>query len=276
MKAATLRTLTTEERDHFDIEGYHIACGMLDASEVLTIRDTFMRQAQGGPVPGLSEIREDMPADDPLTRFPRMMHPHRHDELPVGPLAKRYLLDRRIEDVLWDLWDEEPIAAQSMFYFKPPGSRGQDLHQDNFYLGIKPGTCMAAWIAIDRAEGENGGLRVVPGSHRMDVVCPEASDLSVSFTNHHVAVPEGAEAVQLELDPGDCLFFNGSVIHGSRPNTTTDRFRRSLIMHYAPASCHMTARHYRPLFNFRGEVVRREENTQGGPCGELMPAKSPH
>jgi len=59
-------------------------------------------------------------------------------------LALRYLLDDRLEDVLTDLFGEEPLAAQSMLYFKPPGAKGQALHQVNFYLKVEPGICIAA------------------------------------------------------------------------------------------------------------------------------------
>ena len=34
------------------------------------------------------------------------------------------------------------------------------------------------------------------------------------------------------MRPGDVLFFHGALVHGSLPNVTKDRFRRSLIGHY--------------------------------------------
>jgi len=46
----------------------------------------------------------------------------------------------------------EALACQSMLYFKPPGARGQVLHQDNFYLHARRGTCVAAWLALDRSD----------------------------------------------------------------------------------------------------------------------------
>jgi phytanoyl-CoA hydroxylase len=58
------------------------------------------------------------------------------------------------------------FAAQSMFYFKLAGARGQALHQDNLFLLAHRETCPAAWIAIDDCDVDNGGLMVVPGSHR--------------------------------------------------------------------------------------------------------------
>ena len=58
-------------------------------------------------------------------------------------------------------------------------------------------------------------LVVVPGSHRLDIVCPEKADPTLYFTSDHVPVPEGLEAVPLTLNAGDMLFFNGSLIQST-------------------------------------------------------------
>ena len=129
-------------------------------------------------------------SSDPLAFYPRMMHPHNHGDKIVGPLSLRYMLDSRIEETLTALMGEEPVAAQSMFYFKPAGARGQELHQDNFYLRVSPGTCYAMWLAIDDADESNGGMKVVPGSHVLDISCPEKADMNVSFTDAYVPVPK--------------------------------------------------------------------------------------
>ena len=78
-----------------------------------------------------------------------------------------------------------------MLYFKPPGAKGQALHQDNFYLLVEPGTCIAAWIALDDADQDNGGMLVVPKSNQLEIQCPHEADPALSFTRHEVDVPEG-------------------------------------------------------------------------------------
>lgn len=270
-------SLSPEQVVEFRERGFLIARGMLGGAEVDEIRQTFMAMAGKGPVPGLSDASRMFSADDPLACYPRMMHPHRHPDKPVGPLAMKYMLDPRIGVVLRELFNEEPLAAQSMFYFKPPGARGQDLHQDNFYLRVHPGTCVAAWIAIDDADRENGGLVAVPGSHRLDVQCPGQSDRSIFFTGDRVDPPPGMAEEAIDMHAGDVLFFGGSVIHGSYPNRSKGRFRRALICHYAPMSCIECARSYFPLYNFAGDIVAREAATGGGPCGEPVASEAtPH
>jgi phytanoyl-CoA hydroxylase len=259
-------SLTAEQLACWRAEGYLIAPGLLDASEVDAIRRRFDEIAAGEPIPG--HWQPDRSADsagDPLRRYPRVMMPHRFDAL-----SRRYLLDRRVHDALVPLLGEEPIAAQSMFYFKPPGARGQALHQDNFYLKVKPASCIAAWIAIDPATPENGGLYVVPRTHDMDIVCPDAADPSESFTTHLVNVPNGLKAVPARLAAGDCLFFNGSLIHGSGPNRHPTLWRRSFICHYISRRSTHISKFYHPLLDFAGNVVARDLTDDGGPCGEEL------
>lgn len=234
------------------------------------LREEFMALHARGPIPGHFAPKPQEPGGpyDILRDYPRVMHPHQ-----VNDVALRYLLDARIAAVLRDLLGEEPIAAQSMFYFKPPGARGQALHQDNFYLRVEPGTCVAAWMALDRVDRANGGLEVVPGTHLMDLFCPEEADSDVSFTKEYVPPPPGLERVPVDMDPGDVLFFNGSLVHGSEPNSTADRFRRSFICHYTGRSAERISAYY-PTLTMAGDPVHLQPATGGGPCG--TEAVGPH
>ncbi len=233
-----------------------------------------MAANRDGPVEGLSEIRRrkvdgavgGYDASDPLAFYPRMMHPHKHVDKPIGPLAMRYMIHPRLKPILAALFAEEPFAVQSMFYFKPPGARGQGLHQDNFYLRVKPGTCMAAWIAIDDADEGNGGMMCVPNTSALDIACPEKADPALYFSTEHVEPPPGLKPECVRLKAGDVLLFNGNVIHGSTPNTSVDRFRRSLICHYVPAST-IQMSHYYEAYDFSAHRRDIETNEDGGPCG---------
>jgi ectoine hydroxylase-related dioxygenase (phytanoyl-CoA dioxygenase family) len=253
--------LTEEQRLRFETEGYLVVKGLFAKEELQEIERTFEDMSHKS-VPGYFE--PDFAADgtDPLRRYPRVMHPHRFDET-----AKRYMLHPPVLAALESLYGEEALAAQSMFYYKPPGSRGQALHQDNFYLKVEPGNCIAAWTAIDPADEENGGLLVVPKTNGHEIVCPDEADAKESFTNHYVKPPEGLKAVAVPLEAGDVLFFNGNLIHGSYRNKTKDRFRRSFICHYANASAAKISHYYRPLFRADGSPVDLEVNPDGGPCG---------
>jgi ectoine hydroxylase-related dioxygenase (phytanoyl-CoA dioxygenase family) len=204
----------------------------------------------------------DPTSTDPLKRFPRMIHMHRWDETSL-----RWMIDARLNTVMTALLGREPFAVQTMLYFKPPGARGQALHQDQYYLRVKPGTCMAAWMALDPCDEENGCLQVVPGSHDLPVLCTQKADTTISFTDITVPIPEGTPVLPVRMEPGDVFFFNGSVIHGSYPNSSRDRFRRALIGHYVAGEAREVARYYHPVLHMDGTEVSLEVSQGGGPCG---------
>jgi phytanoyl-CoA hydroxylase len=152
----------SELKEEFQQNGFAVARGLFSPEEIATIRETFMQQAANGPVEGLSDgHHQHCSPNDPLAFYPRMMHPHRHTDKLVGPLSMQYMLDGRVHDVLSEIMGDEPVAAQSMFYFKPPGARGQDLHQDNFYLRVAPDTCYAAWTAAGNGAPQSGRCAVL-------------------------------------------------------------------------------------------------------------------
>jgi hypothetical protein len=250
-------------------DGYLVVPRLFAPAECDELAATFAEiyeqaRRNGGEIPGCFKIgTPEEIAVDPLKRYPRMLWPHRHN-----PVVTRYMLHSSLGAALTELFGEEPFAAQSMFYWKPPGGRGQAFHQDNFYLRVKPGTCIAAWIPLDPVDEENGGLMVAPGTQHLDIVCPEEADPALSFTKDLVPIPAGYHETPVRLDPGDCLFFNGSIIHGSYPNRSATRFRRSFICHYIGASTEELGQHDKPALAFDGRAVDALRYTVGGgPCG---------
>jgi phytanoyl-CoA hydroxylase len=248
----------------FDEHGYLVAPGLFDAEEAAFLRDHFIRLREAGSYPG-DVVGVEPGSDDPLKRYPRMIHMHRWDGV-----AHDWLLGPRLADSLSCLLDGlEPFAVQTMLYFKPPGARGQAVHQDQHYLRVEPGTCIAAWMALDPCDVENGCLEVVPGSHEWPVLCTIGADTSESFTDITVPLPDDAELVPVLMEPGDVLFFNGSLVHGSKPNGS-DRFRRALIGHYIEGDARQVARWYHPVLRMDGREVELEAGSGGGPCGEWV------
>lgn len=262
----SLKVLTEEQMKQFETEGYVIVRGVWSKEEVEEIQAEFEKISHSA-IPGYFEPVLDGEQEDPLRRYPRVMHPHRFNDL-----SKQYMLHPVVLDIMHDLYGEEALAAQSMFYYKPPGSRGQALHQDNFYLKVEPGNCIAAWAAIDRCDEENGCMLLVPKTNTYEIVCPEESDANESFTTHYVKPPKEEKPIAAIMEPGDILFFNGNLIHGSYRNKTKDRFRRAFISHYANSSAMSISHWYNPLYKADGTELSLEANPDGGPCGIETPA----
>lgn len=251
-----------EQIGFFKDNGYVVVPQVFPPDEVEELREHFMVMRAQGPFPG-DDSGIDSKADDPLKRFPRLIHMHRWDQRSMD-----WMTDRRLNDIMSALYEGvEPYAVQTMLYFKPPGARGQALHQDQFYLMARPGTCVAAWLALDDCDEENGCMRVVPGSHDWPLLCAEKADTTKSFTDVTVPVPEDTDVIPIRMKAGDVLFFNGTLIHGSYPNESKERFRRALIGHYLTGDCDAVRIHYHPVYNMRGEVVDFGQTPGNSPCG---------
>ena len=252
--------LTEAQKNFYQDNGYVVVKGLFSPEEVAGYREHYMALRQS-PQPG-DDTGIDIGGDDPIKRYPRMIQPNRWDAR-----SHQFMLDARLKECLTELLDREPYAVQTMVYFKPAGSRGQALHQDNYYLRVKPGTCMAAWMALDDCDEANGCMQVVPGSHTWDILCTQEADTTISFTDVTVPLPAGKAARPVLMAAGDVLFFNGSIVHGSFPNTTQDRFRRSLVAHYIEGDAVAVSKSYQPAFRMDGTPLELEASQGGSVCG---------
>ena len=252
-----------EQKQFFDTEGYLVVEGLFAQDEIDSYKQHFedLRLAQKASK-ATSSTEATSVSNDPLIEYPRIMQPHRHDEASLN-----WLIDARLNTVMTGLLGQSPYAVQTMFYFKPAGARGQALHQDQYYLRVEPGTCIAAWMAVDDCTVENGCLRVVPGSQTMPLLCLTESDTSVSFTDVTVEIPNEDIVVPVEMKAGDVLFFNGQLIHGSLPNTTSDQFRRALIGHYIVGEAEKVHQWYHPVLRMDGTEIELGSSEKGGTCG---------
>jgi ectoine hydroxylase-related dioxygenase (phytanoyl-CoA dioxygenase family) len=253
--------ITEADIQQYQREGYVVVRGLFRPEEVEQYREHFMHLRAQGSYPG-DTAGVDTTSEDPLKRYPRMIHMHRWDELSL-----KWMIDERINRCLTGLLGGEPFAVQTMLYFKPAGARGQALHQDQYYLRVQPGTCMAAWLALDPCDEANGCIQIVPGSHTWPILCTQQADTTLSFTDVTVPVPEGTDVRPVIMEPGDVLFFNGSLVHGSLPNTTTDRFRRALIGHYIQGDAEQVSAFYSPALRMDGTPVEIQKSEAGGACG---------
>ncbi len=253
--------ITEQHKQAFEQDGYVVVKGLFSRDEAEYYKEhyTQMRLEENARMDRSFSTATET---DPLVKWPRLMMMHRHDEATL-----KWLLDARINECLTGLLGREPYAVQTMFYFKPPHARGQALHQDNYYLRVQPGTCVAAWMAVDRCDEQNGCLQVVPGSQSWPILCTIKADSKQSFTDVTVPIPDGQPVAPVVMDPGDVLFFNGQIVHGSLPNTSDDRFRRSLIAHYIEGDAQKVSQWYFPVLRMDGSPIEIDKSASGSQCG---------
>ncbi|MFK7897113.1 MAG: phytanoyl-CoA dioxygenase family protein [Myxococcota bacterium] len=101
-----------------------------------------------------------------------------------------------------------------------PGEVPQPLHPDDFVINIPrphpPLVCTTIWALTDFTE-ENGGTRLVPGSHKLDHI----PDYSRSYDSIPAVMPRGS-----------VLVFHGGLWHGSGENRSQDSWRVGVNVQY--------------------------------------------
>lgn len=123
------------------------------------------------------------------------------------------------------LFTEPGILFKEKVNLKHPGGSGFKKHQDQ-----QAGWSMYApyfisvLVAIDRADVTNGCLYVRDGDRLNTLIGPEWSPLDDDESNMNGMIP-------VEMDPGDVLFFDSYVVHGSLPNRSSAP-RRNLYLTY--------------------------------------------
>ena len=267
-KQAERYRVTVEQYIGFRRNGFLIVPGLVSEQEVEELRqhtedlmqgklpqqtrqmnDRDLSKDHGILMQSLEAPPAHLSAAEKAQYFLRIHMLHRKLEL-----HERYLLHPRVLDVLEVIIGPDVLAMQTMLFLKPPGKPGQGWHQDSYYIPTHPDTLCGAWIAIDDCDEINGAMWFAKGSGAEPVYppCPDnpygfgdklVSDIlhvkGVSNTDDSVnmltPVAEKYDQVLAPARAGDVVFFNGHVLHRSKTNHSTDRFRRAFVSHYCNA-----------------------------------------
>ncbi len=134
----------------------------------------------------------------------------------------------KVLDAVSSLIGEDLVAFLLMFIYKPPDLEQSvhPFHQDAVYFPFGPQRqCLGVWIPLDPV---NGGLTIVPGSHKLKIQKHEPK-AGINFGALAAAGVEGndeyhGKAITPELPPGHCILFSTKMLHPVQ----TDRCRPPL------------------------------------------------
>ncbi|MBU8772067.1 phytanoyl-CoA dioxygenase family protein [Cytobacillus oceanisediminis] len=246
--------VTQLERSNFKEKGYLIKKKLFSEQEVQKIKDE-MEMIWISKVFHKEILQEEDNHIESL--FPRLGNIHRESQFLFN-----LMLDSRTMGVVEQLIDERALAIQTVGYLKAPGGKGIQVHQDNYEIGADPGTTYAAWISLDEGNEKNGGMFVVPGTQRLEVIVPKNRESTDFLFDLHIEIPDGYQAIPINTMPGDVVFFGGNLLHGSFRNQTNDSFRRSFVTHYVGSSVEKLTMYHNKLINHNGDAERRRINVR--------------
>ena len=183
---------------------------------------SWVDEVQAYPeVPGKYMMYFEKSLLDPQKRLlQRMENVYDHHE------GFRELFDSdRVKGAVSDLFGEPAVLFKDKINFKLPGGGGFDWHQDQqagwwVYAPI----FITALICIDRVTPDNGPLELSAGHHKQGLVEEKWKPLNDTEI-------KGMKFEAFLLEPGDMVFFDSFVPHGSGPNMI-DKPRRVLYITY--------------------------------------------
>lgn len=195
---------------------------------------------------------------------PERLH---HGLIADDPFWVRFLSDERLLDLVQDLIGPDIGFFAADYIAKPPRD-GQAVlwHQDANYWPLVPMEVVTVWFAVSHAGPQNGGLRVIPGSHHMGLQSHPRQTDSVNLLSSQVdpAAVDGDQAVDIALHPGDVSIHHPHTIHGSNANLSAI-WRRGGSIQYMPTTTRITDDDWPCAFLFRGNGIEGINHYQSKP-----------
>lgn len=224
---------STFDRERFDRDGFLRVPGLADPARLASILEQVRVELASQPMeleidvgyPGAPRSEEDRGASTPrrlLAAFARSGAIQAWAAVPA-PIVSQLLGSPTV-------WLSQ--AHHNCVMTKYPSYSSDTLwHQDVRFWAFEPPQLVNCWLALGEERTENGGLRVIPGSHRWDLD-PARLDqgyfLDPQQADNAAAIEE---SIQLDLEPGDALFFHAGLFHAATRNRTNS-VKLSLVYSY--------------------------------------------
>ncbi|MCG9628209.1 phytanoyl-CoA dioxygenase family protein [Vibrio mediterranei] len=152
------------------------------------------------------------------------------------------------------------------FVKKPKIGREVPWHQDGAYYPLRPLELCTVWVGMSKSHRGNGGLRVIPGSHRQQLsklkdVNDESCVLKRVMDQNKV---NDIDSIDLNTDIGDLVIIHPHLEHASYRNNS-DEWRMSIAIRYINTSTQITwkelyGKDWDCCYLLRGDVVKGIDN----------------
>jgi len=243
-------SLTREQLETYELEGYLVLPGLLDAADMLPVREAMMQKvsmiADELYADGL--ITDKLEAEGFETRLARLFeHLTDREFLRYGrswrdrlPGYFHLMSNPKILDVVESLIGPE-IFANPVYNVRPKVPKVAagivPWHQDkSYWLDAKASPVFTVWIPLVDATHENGCLHVLPRTHLSRVLRHHKETYTgtgyTEVDDEHVQ-SRRAEIVPLPIAAGGAIIFNDRLIHSSTPNNSR-QVRWSVDLRYQP------------------------------------------
>ena len=214
----TIPTLRQDQIDHFTENGFVVVPGAFDDSAIARIGAWTDELASRPEESGKHWVYWERSLVEPGKRIVNR----------IENISRNHADFEELTQVLkhsaGQLLGEEAVLFKEKINFKMPGSDGFKPHQDSQAgWDAYANAFVNVMVSIEAADAENGCLQVAPEHHRRGIIRAWEP-----LTDEDLA---GMEFVLCPTRPGDLVFFDSFIPHGSEPNLSR-RVRRLYFATY--------------------------------------------
>ncbi len=235
--------LTDIDRATFLRDGYLVAPSMVSASRCDELASLAREHLDALIAPVEFEVDVHYPGS-PVDRSAPGARTSRRllQAYARGKAYRDWATDDAVRHGLETLFAGGPVCLSQCHHncimTKAPGFSSATLwHQDNRYWSFDREDLITVWLALGDENRKNGCLRVIPGSHTLDL--PPGRFDAAKFLRPDVAENKSliSEAERVELSKGDVLFFHSRLFHAAGRNLT-DETKLSVVYTYHQQTNH--------------------------------------
>ena len=229
--------LTEDQVQHFVRFGYVILPNAADASEIEHLRNVTEDELSARHEPYELEADVHYPGA-PASKeaeggqtIRRLLHAYnRHDVYKAW--AEKPLITEAVKGLLGsENLFISPNHHNCVMTKQPAFSSKTSWHRDTRYWHFSNKYLINSWLALGDEKAENGGMLILPGSHRWDVDVNALDEAQFLIEDHPSNTARLSLAKQVDLNAGDCLLFSAHCFHAAGANTT-DMRKFSLVFTY--------------------------------------------
>ena len=238
MTVRTPRTVTSEQREQFDRDGY-LMLGDVGCAESLL--DGVLADLKGRYQ---GEYR--LEPDGVHYSRRRIMNFWK-----VSHNVRALALSPKVMQALADLYGRRPLPFQTLNF--RVGSE-QPAHSDTLHFNSSPpGYMCGVWVALEDVDMDNGPVVYYPGSHKLPEVTledvgPTADQVQYSDHIAELIEREGLAPSYATMKKGEAFIWAANLLHGGHPRRER-RTRHSQVTHFFFEGC----RYHSPLRAIGGE-----------------------
>ncbi|KAI5646338.1 phytanoyl-CoA dioxygenase (PhyH) domain-containing protein [Phthorimaea operculella] len=225
--------LTKEQKQFWKDNGFIKLKNIFTKEEMKTISEEYDRLFRLKNNPGMEAAWEGKEMKEAAKEKDYSVHSVHNLQFHSAIFAHA-LHNTNLLEALEDIMGTPNICLHhTKAHSKPPGKGAPYLmHQDYHYFPYKKHSMVAAFLCVDPASPENGGLCVYPGSHKLgplEDVGPKGDNIDHVFHYQDPKKYPLEGATPIVCDAGDIVVFSYLLLHGSYMNLS-DRPRRMFLI----------------------------------------------